>query len=164
MPWRTAFSTSGWRHDVPPRVVERIAKEITQARDHRHGRPGFAAAHQRGDGVKRIEKEMRLELEPQVRQLCLRELGLHARRFELPLAQPPPRVDRVHHPADRPVDDQVDVKKRAEPAHVTDDPGPWRRWAERLDEEVHDFHPGHLDEREEEAHREMERDRFRPRR
>ena len=52
-------------HPLVAGVVERIAKQLAKAGDHRHRLVVAVGAHERRDGVHRIEQKVRLDLQLQ---------------------------------------------------------------------------------------------------
>src|SRR6185437_13482298 len=72
-------------------LVERVAEELAQPGDHPPNAPRVAL-DQAGDGVERVEEEVRVELRPQQRQLGFGELGIELGGLGLE----PPRVHQPH--------------------------------------------------------------------
>ena len=88
-------------------VVERVAEDVAQAGDHRHGLVVLVRPHQRGHRVQRVEEKVRLQLQLQRVQLRLRQRGLQLRRLDLPLAVARVVVDGLQRAGDGGVEDQL---------------------------------------------------------
>src|SRR5438128_1425927 len=100
MPWRTAFSASGWSSSAG-----------TTARS----APG---ADQCADRVQRVEQEVRPELQLERVQPRLGERRLELRRAQLVLAVARVPADRGHRERDERVDEQLDRQVREQHAFV----------------------------------------------
>ena len=72
------------RHLLASGVIQHPAQEITQFCDHADGGVIPSLTHEAGNGVERIEQEMRLNLLSQGVQLSLNELLIESRGFSLP--------------------------------------------------------------------------------
>ena len=76
-------------HAAVARLIERQSQEIAETADH-PVRDLRLRVHQGGDGVERVEKEMRVELrlqrpQPSVGQLRLQLQGVHRARLRFPV-------------------------------------------------------------------------------
>ena len=98
------------RHLVPLTVPERLPEQLAQAGDGGGRRLAPAVADEGGDGVERIEEEVRLELHSERGELGLGELGLEAHGLELAVAGRPVVLDRVSRGHDHPVDDEREME------------------------------------------------------
>src|SRR5262245_40884430 len=86
-------------------VLHSQSQQVAQPRDHPLG--GFhVAAHQRRDGVQRVEEEMWMQLHFQRLQLSLRQLGLQLRRLQFVRAVFPIVIESVNRAQDRVVGEE----------------------------------------------------------
>src|SRR5262249_51527146 len=86
-------------------VLQSQSQQVAQPRDHPLG--GFhVAAHQRRDGVQRVEEEMWMQLHFQRLQLSLRQLGLQLRRLQFVRAVFPIVIESVNRAQDRVVGEE----------------------------------------------------------
>src|SRR5207302_468888 len=80
---------------LPIGIVHYPPQEIAQAHDHAHGCVISFFPDQSGDGIERVEQEMRLDLSAQRAELRLRELLVEMRRLGLLQSHLFPRIKHV---------------------------------------------------------------------
>src|SRR5262245_20737763 len=73
------------RNQLDIALLQDRTQEIAEARNHAHGGLIFLFAHQHGNGMQRVEQEMRMELHLERLQLRLRELAFELGSSKLAL-------------------------------------------------------------------------------
>ena len=111
------------RHLLLRAAAERSPQQLAELPDHVHRRLVIVAPHQRGDGVERIEEEVRIELHAQRLEPRLGHAGLELGRAQpqvrgpkLPLAIAAIELDRPRAPHNAEVGDEVDHQEQVEQA------------------------------------------------
>ena len=100
------------------RALERMAQQV--AKSHEHFICGFhVLVHERGDGVERVEKEMRVKLHLQRLQSRFGQPLFQFRRAQFAFVEFPIKIKCVTHADDDPIDEQV-VEERGDQRAVED--------------------------------------------
>ena len=105
------------RHLLSVGILHHSPQEVTQPDDHAHGRVVSFFAHQAGNGVERVEQEMRLDLPAQRAELGLRELLAETRRLGLLKGQLFSRIEHVVDQQDQAVEHEIGEKSAVELVH-----------------------------------------------
>ena len=104
----------GQGHFLTVGVVEETAHEVAQANDHVDGCVISLFANQPGDGVQRVEQEVRFDLPAKRAELCFDELLVEARGFGLLRGEAFTGVEQVPDQQDGGVEDKGGEKSVVE--------------------------------------------------